>query len=75
MPTISFVVEGRKSSEIPPLLDRLRIAVRWGHFYAYRLIRDLGLLEQDGVVRVSLVHYNTVEEVEALIRALDEMIP
>ena len=74
VPTIAFVVEGRKSSEIPPLLDAEKLAVRWGHFYAYRPIRDLGLLEQDGVVRVSAVHYNRVEEMERLVAALDRVL-
>ena len=74
VPTVSFVVEGRRSSDIPPLLERRRIAVRWGHFYAYRPIRDLGLLERDGVVRASLVHYNTEEEVDQLIEGLDEVL-
>lgn len=74
VPTLSFQVEGMKSSLVPALLDRRRIAIRWGHFYAYRLIRDLGLLENDGIVRVSMVHYNTPEEVDRLIEALDEVI-
>jgi cysteine desulfurase family protein (TIGR01976 family) len=74
VPTISFAIEGRDSSEIPPLLERERLAVRYGHFYAYRLIRDLGLLERDGVVRVSLVHYNRIAEVERLIAALDRIL-
>jgi cysteine desulfurase family protein (TIGR01976 family) len=74
VPTVAFVVEGRKSSEIPPLLDQRRIAARYGHFYAYRPIRDLGLLECDGVVRVSLVHYNSPEEVARLIEVLDEVL-
>ena len=74
VPTIAFVVDGRPSSEIPALLDPLEIAVRYGHFYAYRPIRDLGLLAQDGVVRVSLVHYNTEAEVDRLIEALDRIL-
>ena len=74
VPTVSFTVSGRRSSELPPLLDARRLAVRFGHFYAYRLIRDLGLLERDGVVRVSLVHYNTPQEVERLIEALEELL-
>ncbi|MHC4472070.1 MAG: cysteine desulfurase-like protein [Planctomycetota bacterium] len=73
-PTVSFVVEGRRSSEIPPILDEERIAIRWGHFYAHRAIDALGLLERDGVVRVSMVHYNTEEEVTRLIEALDRAL-
>jgi len=74
VPTVSFTVEGRAASEIPPLLDERGVAVRFGHFYAYRLIRDLGLLERDGVVRVSLVHYNTPAEVARLVEALAEVL-
>jgi selenocysteine lyase/cysteine desulfurase len=38
------------------------------------LITDLDLLENDGVVRVSMVHYNTLEEVDRLISVLKEVI-
>ena len=73
-PTISFTLDGRDSSELPLALDKHRIAIRYGHFYAYRAIRDLGLLEQNGVVRVSMVHYNTQAEVDRLIDALEELL-
>jgi cysteine desulfurase family protein (TIGR01976 family) len=74
VPTISFVVEGRKSSEIPVLVDPHKIGIRYGDFYARRLITDLDLLENEGVVRVSMAHYNTIEEVDRLIGVLDEVI-
>jgi cysteine desulfurase family protein (TIGR01976 family) len=74
VPTISFIVEGWKSSEIPMLVDPHKIGIRYGDFYARRLISDLDLIENDGVVRVSMVHYNTLEEVDKLIRVLDELI-
>ena len=41
---------------------------------AYTLIKDLGLAPQNGVVRVSMVHYNTIEEVDRLIMAFDEIL-
>ena len=70
LPTISFVVDGCRSSEIPIRLDPQGIGIRWGHFYAPRLIDKLGLAKRDGVVRVSMVHYNTLEEVDRLISGL-----
>jgi cysteine desulfurase family protein (TIGR01976 family) len=73
-PTISFVVGARDSSEIPARLDEERLAIRYGHFYAYRAIESLGLLRQNGVVRVSMVHYNTPAEVNRLIAALDRVL-
>lgn len=70
-PTVSFVVDDESSSAIPARLDREGVAIRFGHFYAHRLIDRLGLLERDGVVRVSMAHYNTGAEVDRLVRALD----
>jgi cysteine desulfurase family protein (TIGR01976 family) len=72
--TVAFAVAGRKASEIPPQLDEQQIAIRWGHFYAPRAIEALGLAEADGVVRVSMVHYNTHAEVDRLIAALDRAL-
>ena len=74
VPTVSFTLDGVDSSTVPLHLDTRRIAIRYGHFYAKRLIDDLGLAGQNGVVRVSLVHYNTLEEVDALIAGLDEIL-
>ncbi|AZI45031.1 cysteine desulfurase-like protein (plasmid) [Deinococcus psychrotolerans] len=69
--TISFVVDGVASSELPKFLDGQHIAVRYGHFYAYRLIQSLGLDQEEGVVRVSMAHYNTLAEVDRLIAGLE----
>ena len=75
VPTVAFTVAGHRASEFPPLLDAEQVAVRYGHCYAQRAIDALGLLEQDGVVRVSMAHYNTPAEVSRLIAALDEALP
>lgn len=72
--TVSFVVEGRKSSEIPAELDRHRIGVRYGDFHARRLIQDLGLAERNGVVRISLAHYNTAQEISHLTDRLSPIL-
>ena len=72
VPTISFVHERRTSSEIVTAMDRHDIGIRYGHFYAARLIDDLGLTEHNGVVRVSMVHYNTLDEIDRLVERLDE---
>ncbi len=71
--TVSFIVDSVKSSVIPVEVDKHKLAIRYGDFYARRLIESLGLMGQDGVIRVSMVHYNTVEEVNALIEVLDQM--
>ncbi|MDZ8186412.1 MAG: cysteine desulfurase-like protein [Nostoc sp. ChiSLP02] len=73
VPTISFVVDGMHSSTIPLKVDKHYIGIRYGHFYAKRLIEYLGLASQGGIVRVSMVHYNTLEEVNRLIEAFEEV--
>ncbi|MFO1351429.1 MAG: cysteine desulfurase-like protein [Gammaproteobacteria bacterium] len=74
VPTISFVLEGRDSADIAQRIDPHRIGIRYGDFYSCRLVDDLGLRPRNGVVRVSMVHYNTTDEVDRLIRRLDEVI-
>ncbi|MFT4516182.1 MAG: cysteine desulfurase family protein (TIGR01976 family) [Planctomycetota bacterium] len=73
-PTISFVPLEQRSSQIPPRLDELKIATRWGHFYAHRFCTRFGLHENGGVVRVSMVHYNSPAEVSRLLEALDSVL-
>jgi cysteine desulfurase family protein (TIGR01976 family) len=74
VPTISFVVEGTPSSAIPPRVDPHGIGIRFGDFYARRLIDALGLRDKGGVVRVSMVHYNTLSEVDRLLEVLDRAL-
>lgn len=74
MPTISFVVAGQQSAVIAQHLDQYDIGIRFGDFYARRLIEALGLQAQGGVVRVSMAHYNSADEIARLIKHLDEII-
>ena len=62
VPTFAFSVEGVASSTIADGLAARGVGVRSGHMYTPRLMQRLGLLP-DGVVRASLVHYNTVAEI------------
>ncbi|MEZ6014458.1 MAG: aminotransferase class V-fold PLP-dependent enzyme [Planctomycetota bacterium] len=75
VPTVAFTVEGVDSATIPAALDQRQLAVRFGHFYAYRAIDALGLHACNGVVRVSMLHTNTHAEVTRLVEALDEILP
>jgi len=73
VPTFSFTVKGRTPREVAAELDRENIFVWDGHFYAVEAIRRLGLMDEGGVVRVGLYHYNTMEEVETLLEAVSKM--
>jgi cysteine desulfurase family protein (TIGR01976 family) len=69
--TISFVHGSKTSTEITEAVDRSGIGIRHGHMYAYHLCEAAGLDPDDGVVRVSMVHYNTPGEIDRLIEVLD----
>ena len=71
VPTISFTVAERAPDAIVARIDGAGIGVRHGDFHSRRLIEHLGLAGRGGVVRVSMAHYNTLEEVDRLIVALD----
>ena len=75
MPTIAFKVEGRDSAEIVRAVEtRTGIGIRYGDFHSRRLVEHLGLQPGNGVVRVSMVHYNTVDEVDRLLASLDRAL-
>jgi cysteine desulfurase family protein (TIGR01976 family) len=73
-PVFAFTVAGHSSKEFPPALAGKKIGLLNGHYYAHRLVDSLGLLPQGGVVRASLAHYNSADEVQRLITALDALI-
>tara|TARA_B100000929_G_scaffold231948_1_gene188415 strand:+ start:201 stop:1427 length:1227 start_codon:yes stop_codon:yes gene_type:complete len=73
VPTISFVHSKFQSDEIVEKVDHHGIGIRFGDFYAKKLIKSLDLEEKNGVIRVSLVHYNTLEEVRKLIKVFQQI--
>ncbi len=74
VPTISFIHAELKSDEIVEKIDQYSIGIRFGDFYAKKIIQDFKLKEKNGVVRISLVHYNSIDEVKRLIWALEKLL-
>lgn len=70
VPTFSFTVEGMDSAEVAKQLNARRLGARSGHFFAYRIVEALGHLPRGGVVRTSLVHYNSADDVDRLVHTL-----
>ena len=73
VPTFAFTLRGHSPREVATDLGRRGIAVWDGDYYAYELIRALGLAESGGMVRVGFVHYNTAAEIDRLVEALVEI--
>ena len=72
-PTIAFTFVNQSSKKISDQLVKNGIATRNDNFYAWRCLKALGIDVDDGVVRTSMVHYNTHEDVEKLISVLKKL--
>jgi cysteine desulfurase family protein (TIGR01976 family) len=73
VPTFSFTLQGHAPRAIAEHLARRAISTWDGDFYAWELVRALGLADGGGLLRIGLVHYNTLEEVDRLVEALLEL--
>ncbi len=73
VPTLCFNLPNISPAKVSEELAKRNIGIRDGHMYSPRLMKRLGLTLETGAVRVSLVHYNTIEEVHCFERALAEI--
>ena len=67
---ISFLVNNINSYDMGTILDKLGIAVRTGHHCAEPLMHRLGI---EGTVRASFGVYNTMDEVEQFVAAVERV--
>lgn len=77
MPLISFTVRGQASSAVVAQVHaRSNFGIRNGHMYSKRLLDHLDA-DDDGsgeyVVRLSLCHYNSVQEATAFVHILESI--
>ncbi|AMD02163.1 MULTISPECIES: aminotransferase class V-fold PLP-dependent enzyme [Halomonas] len=68
---LSFVVDGAHSQDIALLIDQLGVAIRTGNHCAQPLLARFGV---DATCRASFAVYNTLEEVDAFVAALERVI-
>jgi len=73
-PTLALTVEGFTPYQVGDYMGKQGIFLWTGNFYAQRLDERLGTYEKGGVVRVGLSHYNTEEEVDRFLEALETLI-
>ena len=72
LPTISIRHATRSPQELARLLGERGCFVWHGNYYAQPLTERLGV-EPDGMIRLGLVHYNTSEEVDRVLAALNDL--
>ncbi len=73
-PTFALTFDRYSPEFIAKTLGEHNICVWNGHFYALGLVRQLGLEESGGVVRIGCMHYNTIEEVDMLFDVLESIL-
>jgi cysteine desulfurase family protein (TIGR01976 family) len=73
VPTFCFNLAPQHPAKITEALARSGIGIRDGHMYSPRLMRRLGLDPERGAARVSLVHYNTLEEIHRFREVLSSL--
>jgi cysteine desulfurase family protein (TIGR01976 family) len=72
--TFSLDIPGHSPEALAIALAERGLCVGAGHFYGRRCVEALGIDPEIGVLRVSMVHYSTVPEVDRLTNALDALL-
>ena len=70
-PTFAVTHATRSPLEVAEHLARHEIYAWSGNFYALEVAERLGVEAHGGFLRLGLVHYNTMQEVERTLAALD----
>ncbi|EOA8954809.1 cysteine desulfurase-like protein [Vibrio harveyi] len=73
-PTFALTFDKYAPEFIAKTLGEHNICVWNGHFYALGLVRQLGLEESGGVVRIGFMHYNTTAEIDMLFDVLESIL-
>ncbi|HSZ28009.1 MAG TPA: cysteine desulfurase-like protein [Chthoniobacterales bacterium] len=72
-PTFAIRLDGIHPAAAAKKLGEQGIFVWSGHFYAVDLIERLQLSDQGGVIRIGFVHYNSEDEVDRTLAALENL--
>ena len=73
MPTIAITARDVLPRAVAEHLAGRQIYVWSGNMYAQELSERLDLEATGGFVRLGMVHYNTPEEIDAVLHALDAL--
>ncbi|MBX3114132.1 MAG: aminotransferase class V-fold PLP-dependent enzyme [Fimbriimonadaceae bacterium] len=73
-PTFSFVHDRIPSDVIVKAVSDQEFGIKGGNFYAFRACEAVGIDPDTGVVRVSAVHYNSLEEIQRVCASLENVL-
>jgi len=74
IPTVAFRVNGQTPKQTAEALGQKGIYVWDGHCYAYEPVKQLGLLESGGLVRVGLSIYSSKAEVDRFLAGMKDLV-
>jgi len=74
VPTVAFTHDRVAPDSIARSLAERNIFVWSGHNYAVEVARALGIDDAGGAVRIGAVHYNTADEIDGVLNALEEIL-
>ncbi|MBN2637825.1 MAG: aminotransferase class V-fold PLP-dependent enzyme [Bacteroidales bacterium] len=69
-PIVSIIPKKKSIEEVYSVLTQHKLMVGMGNFYAVRPLMDMKIPTDPGVLRISFLHYTTMEEMEQLIDGL-----
>ena len=72
-PTVSFTVSRLRPRQVAAELARRRVCAWDGDFGHQALFDAIGVNDAGGAVRLGLLHYNTLDEVEHVLDAVDSL--
>lgn len=70
VPTVSFTRDGWHPRKLAEALAAQNIFVWDGNYHALAVMEKLDLQRRGGMVRIGAAHYNTVEEIDAVVEAI-----
>ena len=73
VPNVSITVVGKDPAELDKSVEDDNTFLWSGHNYALEPINHMNLMQDGGVLRIGLAHYNTAEEVDTLLEQLEEL--
>ena len=71
LPVFAFNVDGVDGEEVAQRLEAAGIEARHGDYYAPRLMQKLAPDRHGRALRISLAHYNTIDDIERCFAVID----
>jgi len=72
--TVAFVPETIEPVEVVRALARRGFMAGNGNFYGVRVLQAMNVSPERGAVRLSMLHYNSSDEVKGIIEALEQIL-